>query len=105
MGRIGEESKMPRFRKNPVVIDAVQWTGENLREVVDFCGGLHASARKLDWEAFVELVKNDGLKIFTLEGPLRASSGDWVIRGIHGENYPVKNDIFLQTYEEIPHGS
>lgn len=87
-----------KFRKKPVVIEAVKWTGENLREVIDFTR-LHESAKNWTWEEYMEVVQCQGLKIFTLEGPLMASVGDWIIKGVKGEFYPCKPDIFEATYE------
>jgi hypothetical protein len=87
-----------KFRKKPVVIEAVQWTGKNLREVIDFTG-LHPSATKWTWDEYEAVVRKDGLKIFTMEGPLMATIGDWIIRGVKGEFYPCKPDIFAATYE------
>ncbi len=83
-----------KFRKKPVVIDAVQWkcqlpdaTKNNFREIKEFCG----DCCRLD--------TFHGLFIVTLEGPLRASPGDWIIRGVAGEFYPCKPAIFAKTYE------
>lgn len=90
---------MRKFRKKPVVIEAVQWNGENLKEVISFTG-LHESARKWTWLEYEEVVKREGLKIFTLEGAMMANVGDWIIKGVHGEFYPCKPDIFEKTYEE-----
>jgi len=87
-----------KYRKKPVVIEAIQWTGDNLREIIDFTG-LHPSALKWTWDEFESVVKTEGLKIFTVEGPLMASIGDWIICGVKGEFYPCKPDIFEQTYE------
>lgn len=89
---------MGYYRKRPVVIEAVQWTGDNLREVIKFTG-LHPSAEKWAWEEYEEVVAEEGLKIFTAEGPLMASVGDWIIRGVRGEVYPCKPQIFEETYE------
>jgi hypothetical protein len=91
---------MGKYRKKPVVIEAVQWTGDNLKEVIDFTG-LHESARKWTWEEYEGVVKEKGLKIFTLEGPHWASVGSWIIKGIQGEFYPCKPDIFEATYEPV----
>lgn len=94
------------FRKKPVVIEAVKWTGNNLREVISFTG-LHASADKWAFEEFEKVVEESGLKIFTLEdGPdggahHYASIGDWIIKGVKGEFYPCKPDIFEMTYEPV----
>ena len=91
---------MPRFRKKPVVIEAMQWTGDNLSDVIDFTG-LNSSAARWTKEELEATVKNKGLKIFTLEGPLRTRVGDWIIKGVKGEFYPCKPDIFEATYDLI----
>lgn len=94
-----------RFTKKPVTIDAIKWTGSNLREVIAFTDGppdtrsIHAG---MAWEAYVDLVARDGLKIYTLEGKMLANIGDWIIRGIKGEYYPCKPDIFEATYTSAP---
>ena len=89
-----------KFKKKPVVIEAVQWTGENLKEIIDFIG-LHESVHKLTWEGYEDLVRREGLKIFTLEGSHMASVGDWIIKGVKGEAYPCKPDIFSMTYDAV----
>ena len=89
---------MMQFRKKPVVISAVEWRGHNLREVINFTG-LHESAEKWTWAEYEAVVKEKGLKIFTLEGPMMASVGDWIIKGVKGEFYACKPDIFAATYE------
>jgi len=77
-----------RFRKKPVVIEAIRWDG--------------------DWVAVCELAHGDPdivrtpdglLLIATSEGEMRARAGDWIIRGVKGEYYPCKPDIFEATYE------
>ena len=80
-----------KFRKKPVVIEAVQWTGNNLTDVIVLgCGN------ELEQE-----LCSDKLVIKTLEGDMTADNGDWIIKGVKGEFYPIKNDIFLQTYERV----
>lgn len=80
-----------KYRKKPVVIEAIQWTGENYNQVCKFVG------KRLD----IATGHNDvGLMIRTLEGTMFASQGDYIIRGIKGEYYPCKPDIFEETYEE-----
>lgn len=79
---------MPKYRKKPVVIDAIRYTG-------DF---------ELDWLRDAEQVRSAGdgsgaCEIVTLEGVMRADVGDWIIRGVKGELYPCKPDIFDATYE------
>ena len=91
---------MPKFRKIPVEIEAVQWNGQNLKEIIDFTG-LNETAQNWSWEEFEQVVKQDGLKIFTLEGTMMANIGDYVIRGAQGGFYPCKPDIFKQTYEQV----
>lgn len=84
---------MPKYRKKPVVIEAIQW----LPSPVCFASieGLNAdSPRDIEWE--------DGtLYIETLEGRMAATPGDWIIKGVKGELYPCKPDIFEATYEAV----
>ena len=90
-----------RFTKKPVTIEAIQWTGKNLREVITFTDGppdTRSTHAGMAWEAYADLVARDGLKIYTLEGKMLASPGDWIIRGVKGECYPCKPDIFEATY-------
>lgn len=91
---------MTLYRKKPVVIEAVQWTGNNLIEVIKHIGQ-HVSATHFKWDEYEDLVARDGLKIFTLEGTMMASIGDWIIKGVQGEFYPCKPDIFAATYEVV----
>ena len=91
-----------RYRKKPVVIEALLWTGSNLKEIINFTG-LNESARKWTWEEYEQVVASEGLKIFTLEGPLMASIGDFIIKGVKDEFYPCKPDIFEATYDDIKH--
>jgi hypothetical protein len=91
-----------KFRKKPVVIDAIQWTGNNLHEVIDFTGKHPRWSEWFSsWEDYEERVSKDGgiFKIITLEGVMEAIPGDWIIRGVNGEHYPCKPDIFAKTYE------
>ena len=90
--------QVSKFRKKPVVIEAIQWTGSNLLQVIQHTGQ-HASATHLKWDEYAELVHTCGLKIFTLEGKMTAEIGDWIIKGVKGECYPCKPDIFELTYE------
>lgn len=93
---------MPQFRKKPIVIEAMQWTGKNLREIITFTDGPpenRTSHAGMMWENYEDLVARDGLKIYTLEGPLTAQKGDWIIKGTRGEHWPVRSDIFADTYE------
>ena len=80
-----------KFRKKPVVIDAIQWKGCNHSEVAIFLEG-HTSRKG-------EVIPDMAIIIPTLEGEMRAEVGDWIIKGIKGEFYPCKPDIFAQTYQ------
>ena len=84
---------MPRYTKKPVSIEAVQWTGTNRTEILNFCtdGYVNYSNSKLEPE----------LKIQTLEGLMSATVGDYIIKGVKGEFYPCKPDIFALTYDEV----
>jgi hypothetical protein len=83
-----------KFRKKPVVIEAVQWTGEFFdcddmpNWLIDACEGGDVTDGDLQSKT-----------IATLEGDHRCSPGDWIIRGVKGELYPCKPDIFEATYE------
>ena len=92
-----------KYRKKPVVIEAVQWTGENHREIWDFLTGKtgeHMTASGDNFYIDHSKVKG-GLIIKTLEGEHIASIGDFIIKGISGEFYPCKPDIFEKTYEAV----
>jgi hypothetical protein len=81
-----------KYRKKPVVVEAVQYLGaENLDEIVNFLGKDFHTQQNLKGE----------LRIFieTLEGPLWVTKGDWIIKGVAGEFYPCKPEIFEATYE------
>jgi hypothetical protein len=89
-----------RYRKKPVVIEAVQLTEDvALRCLVDREPGpfgLHVSG---EYHSENRTVRRAYADIRTLEGVMRAHLGDWIIRGVKGELYPVKPDIFAETYE------
>lgn len=82
---------MAQYRKKPVVIEAIQWTGD----VIDF----EPIFTMADGQPVG--VSGDHLTIFTLEGVMDASPGDWIIRGVKGEIYPCKPDIFAATYDAV----
>jgi hypothetical protein len=85
------------FRKPPVEIQAIQFTGEtgNVAEILAEVG--EGSAYVHDWYASGD----DHMVIDTLEGKMIANLGDWIIKGVQGEFYPCKPDIFEQTYEAV----
>lgn len=86
-----------RYRKKPVVIEAVQFTGsgDSCTEVTAFLGG--SSAPGHTWKSRT----NDGGYITTLEGDMEFRPGDWIIRGVKSELYPCAADVFALTYEAV----
>ncbi len=85
-----------KFRKRPVVIEAMQFTDETKDAVFSWVRGEHYNTHGTRDKA-----GNPTLSICTLEGDMTASLGDWIIRGVQGEFYPCKPDIFQATYEPV----
>lgn len=81
---------MSKYRKKPIVIEAREFTDSNGAELAEWCGGRLADA---------EGTAKPLLFVKTLEGEMTASPGDWIIRGVIGEFYPVKPEVFDATYE------
>ena len=77
-----------KFRKKPVVIDAIIWNGDNIEEVERWTN------KVAHWSS-----ERNKVLIDTLEGPMEASVGDYIIRGVQGEYYACKPDIFAETYD------
>lgn len=88
-----EVNMVANFRKKPVMIKAVQWNGKNVKELSDFTNGDFYQS-DVDMGTSFASVK-------TMEGKLCAMQFDWIIKGIQGEHYPCKPDIFHETYERI----
>jgi hypothetical protein len=82
-----------KFRKKPVVIEAVQWTGGNFMVLNEWANQDHLNIERD--------ILRDTLAIRTMEGVMVANVGDWIIRGVKGEFYPCKPDIFAATYEAV----
>lgn len=82
-----------KYMKRPIVIEAMQWTGENRKDIFMFCSKSYTH---------YQIGSNiPELRIQTLEGSMIASVGDYIIKGIQGEFYPCKPDIFHETYDEV----
>lgn len=81
-------SEPKKYKKKPVEVEAIQWNGCNISEICKFIG-----------KDVSHLLLSGHLYIQTLEGPHHASIDDYIIKGIKGEFYPCKSDIFEQTYE------
>ena len=86
-----------KYRKKPVVIEAMEYTRKTRKAVIAWCGAGH-SAIDDDGAEY----ETEALRIHTAEGTMHASLGDWIIKGIKGEFYPCKPDIFAATYELVP---
>jgi len=89
---------MPKFRKKPIVIDAIQLTKESFGEVLAFIdkdslGDSYDGADGLCW-----------VNINTLEGVMSATQNSWVIKGVKGEFYPCTPGVFKESYEEVIDG-
>ena len=80
------------FRTRPTEKWAIQWTGENDAAIAEFL-----LPKKFD----VRDCPGESLFIETLEGAMRADKGDWIVKGLEGEFYPVKPRIFAATYEAV----
>lgn len=91
---------MMKYRKKPVEVEAIQWIG-NTSEIKKFCGdkcsySIYDSA----WQVG-KGVPREELIIHTLEGDMKVSRNDYIIKGVNGEVYPCKPDIFEKTYEMV----
>lgn len=87
-----------KYRKKPVEIEAIKWNGSNVEEVINFCNDKVIVYH----EQLLNGVKCDSysVSILTLEGVMGVDVGDYIIKGIKGECYPCKPDIFEMTYEK-----
>lgn len=79
---------MSKYKKKAIVIDAVEFSGNNTKECLDFIG-----------DNYDKTLNYPNIK--TLEGVMRVSIGDYIIKGIAGEFYPCKPNIFNKTYDKI----
>lgn len=89
-----------KYRKKPVVIEAVQWDGNNQSEIANFMGKMIRTKTSPE-----EDNPSGKITIETLEGDMTASIGDFIIKGVQGEFYPCKQDIFELTYEKVEDNS
>ncbi len=84
-----------KFRKKPIVIEAFHFKMESLKELEELSEFLK------DADVDINYINESKVYIETLEGTMCASEGDWIIKGINGEFYPCKPDIFEKTYEPV----
>lgn len=78
-----------KYVKKPIMVEAVHWLGNNVTTVMIFCGD----------KAVIN--PDHTLTVHTLEGDMIGSVGDYIIKGVDGEFYPCKHDIFKKTYDEV----
>lgn len=96
-----------RFRKKPVVVEAVRYEGKG--NMYPSAEGQYGQVPEWFWDALENKTAEftngrDPLVIHTLEGDQTVSPGDWIIRGVQGELYPCKPDIFAATYDPVEEG-
>lgn len=84
---------MARYRKRPVIVDAIQ--------IVPGDVGVTLAVSYFLGDRGWRATEDGGFDVDTLEGTMHASPGDWIIRGVKGEHYPCKPDIFEATYEAV----
>lgn len=90
-----------KYKKKPVVIEAIQWIGNNLEEIKNFVGEqLEYDIEDSAWQVG-KSAPHVTVKIKTLEGVMEARKGDYIIKGVNGEFYPCKPDVFEKTYDEV----
>lgn len=90
-----------KYRKKPVIIQAIQWDGGNFKQIEKFCIASSYQDAKSCAELRTVADFHEELFILTLEGEHIASIGDYIIKGVKGEFYPCKPDIFHMTYERV----
>lgn len=101
-----------KYRKKPVVIEAVQWTPDLPHRIcidsmgIDYrvwAGGVYELSEGQLYDNGMRFVKPVAARVVldTLEGTHDVSPGDWIITGIQGERYPCRDDIFRATYEPV----
>lgn len=98
-----------KYTKKPVEIEAIQLTDKNILEVYRFIHGkesVNLSIRMASdkWDEYEEIVKGEGMALKTLESHneyQKAIISDYIIKGVKGEFYPCREDIFLLTYDKV----
>lgn len=83
------------FRKKPIVIEAIRWDGANIKDMHIFMRDIFCDTTIVHYDVTGHMF------IPTLEGEMTANPGDWIIKGVKGEFYPCKHDIFEATYEVV----
>lgn len=94
---------MAKYRKKPVEVEAIQWKGDldNFTELVHFANVTKYHPLITNEETIQRIETLNLIHIQTLEGVMEAQPGDYIIKGVQGEFYPCKPDIFHTTYEQV----
>lgn len=98
-----------RYRKKPVIVEALQWNGNNVIDIYNFLEDKNVETQyEVNSEGknfYIDFSRGQcvtgDLMIKTLEGTMKADIGDYIIKGVNGEFYPCKPDIFEKTYEVV----
>ncbi|MCL2310902.1 MAG: hypothetical protein FWC41_00225 [Firmicutes bacterium] len=91
--------KIAKYRKKPIEIEAIQYLGYNINEIIEFCGESFQADIYNPRLYEISGIRNE--RIMTLEGVMNVTYGDFIIKGIEGEFYPCKSHIFFETYELV----
>lgn len=94
---------MGKYKKKPIVVEAIRWTGSNLEEIRNFVGSdlIEDYIKYYDIERTLIKPMLVGIEINALEETMMVDYGDYIIKDVNNELYPCKPDIFLKTYEEV----
>lgn len=84
---------MGTYKKKPIEVEAVKWTGDNKDEIRQL-------ALRSSRDTAILFNTQGHVTVRTLEGVMRLNIGDWLVKGVRNELYPVHNDIFVATYEK-----
>lgn len=101
-----------RYRKKPVEVDAIQWTGDNHEDVLRFAIAYHPDSGPMNhfWPLDPEDAGDDPDMTAEVFDNLHSTwigvyTGNWIIRGVRGEFYPCADDVFRATYEPVEEGA
>ena len=91
-----------KYKKKPVVIEAIKMAEEGPSETPEwFVNAINSKKLEILFNTYDEKCYIVGFKVQTLEGEMSGNAGDYLIRGVEGELYPCKGDIFEKTYEKV----
>jgi hypothetical protein len=88
-----------KYRKKPIAVEVIQWTGENYEDVLSFSNGKIKYNEGYQYNEYY--INKEILIINTLEGELFVKIGDYIVKGVENEFWPVKKSIFEKTYEKV----